>query len=73
MNPVVQVRQMDVDYLMEFPLQFTGLYKTRINVKMDGIRFCLYYNIVNQVIDLLAGFGFYANKSNEFFCKSDNV
>lgn len=26
-----------IDYLMEYPLQFTGLYKTQVNIQFGGL------------------------------------
>ena len=72
-DSIVQIKSMDIDYLMEFPLSFTGLYKTQIIVKIDGFRMTFYYTFVNMVIDLLAGFGMYANHAYEYFCKSENM
>ena len=65
--------EFDIDYLLEYPLSFTGLYKTRINVRLNHSHFFFYYNFVNSFIDLLAGFGMYSNKNYEYWCKSDNV
>ena len=59
--------------MLEYPLTFTGLYKTRINVRFNRTEIKLYYNLVNTIVDLLANFGMYSNKSYEYWCKSDNV
>ena len=58
---------------MEYPLQFTGLYKTRINVQFSNTKMCFYYNIVNMLVDLLGNFGMYGERRYEYFCKSDNM
>ena len=72
-DSVIQIKSMDIDYIMEYPLSFTGLYKTQIIVKIDGFKMTFYYTFVNMVIDLLAGFGMYANHAYEYFCKSENM
>ena len=64
---------MNVDYIMEYPLQYSGLFKTRINVQFDEVKMCFYYNVVNMIIDMLANFGMYGEKRYDFFCKSDNM
>ena len=63
-DSIVQIKSMD---------SFTGLYKTQIIVKIDGFSMTFYYTFVNMAIDLLAGFGMYANHSYEYFCKSENM
>ena len=72
-NPVLHSEELNVDYLAEYPLQFTGMYKTRINVQVNHSSLCFYYNIINIVTDLLSNFGMYMVKNYEFFCKSENT
>lgn len=72
-NPVLQSEELNVDYLAEYPLQFTGLYKTRINVQVNRSSVCFYYNFVNIVTDLLSNFGTYTVRNYEFFCRSENT
>ena len=58
---------------MGYPLEFTGMYKTQMNVELGGVSLILYYNLVNMVVDLLGNFGYYGNTSYEYFCKSENM
>ena len=58
---------------MGYPLEFTGIYKTQMNVELGGVSLIIYYNLINMVVDLLGNFGFYGNTSYEYFCKSENM
>lgn len=72
-HPIAKVEKLNVDYLMGYPLEFTGIYKTQMNVELGGVSLILYYNLVNMVVDLLGNFGFYGSTSYEYFCKSENM
>ena len=72
-HPIARIQKLEADYLMGYPLEFTGMYKTQLNVELAGVSLFLYFNLINMVTDLLANFGFYSNTAYQYFCRSENT